>query len=165
MTMSRQVQIKMKRVAGAYGSFIVVNYLHNLGWEAAHESLYADMPPFLQHLPYLALASVGDVGICLVVVLLTALFYRLWVWFDALSAGKTLFIISISAVISTGVEYLNVVILSRWEYTDAMPLIPGIGIGLSPFLQIALLPFVSAFLVGRRIKSGKGRNGGGRRSR
>lgn len=155
MTMGGNVQIRIKCVARAYGSLVFVNYMLNLGWEMAHQSLYANMPPFLQHLPYLAIASAGDLGICLGVVLLGSLFYRRWVWFDAFNAGKTLFIITISAAISAGVEYLNVVILNRWAYTDAMPLIPGIGIGLSPFLQITLLPFISAFLAGWRIGRGK----------
>jgi hypothetical protein len=39
-------------------------------------------------------------------------------------------------------EYVNVHLLKSWGYSDLMPLLPGIGIGIVPLLQWAILPAV-----------------------
>lgn len=44
--------------------------------------------------------------------------------------------------------------LQRWNYSAAMPLIPGLGVGWVPVLQWVLLPLVVVGLVSRQIRGG-----------
>lgn len=38
------------------------------------------------------------------------------------------------------IEWVAVHMLERWSYAQAMPLVPGIEVGLIPVLQMVLLP-------------------------
>lgn len=44
-------------------------------------------------------------------------------------------------------EWLNVSILKRWAYSDLMPVVPLIGVGLAPLLQWIAIPFVTFHLA------------------
>ena len=44
-------------------------------------------------------------------------------------------------------EYSNAIVRRTWTYTDAMPLIPGLGIGLTPVLQWVLVPALALFVA------------------
>lgn len=43
-------------------------------------------------------------------------------------------------IISIIVEWVGLDVLKRWTYTDSMPIIPILNIGLLPVLQMLLLP-------------------------
>ena len=49
-------------------------------------------------------------------------------------------------------EWLNLVVRQSWSYSEAMPVVPLIGVGLSPLLQWLVIPGV-AMLVVRRSRS------------
>ena len=49
-------------------------------------------------------------------------------------------------------EWLNLVVRQSWAYSEAMPVVPLIGVGLSPLLQWLVIPGV-AMLVVRRSRS------------
>jgi hypothetical protein len=38
-------------------------------------------------------------------------------------------------------------IMDWWQYSDQMPLVPFLNIGLSPFLAIVLLPILTFFIT------------------
>ncbi len=42
-------------------------------------------------------------------------------------------------------EWLNIEVRASWEYTDAMPVVPLVGMGLSPLLQWIVVPPVALF--------------------
>jgi hypothetical protein len=44
-------------------------------------------------------------------------------------------------------EWLNVQILRRWSYTTAMPVLPLIGIGLTPLLQWVVVPGLAFAII------------------
>lgn len=48
-------------------------------------------------------------------------------------------------------EWRNIEVLENWAYTAAMPLLPLLGTGLSPFLQWALIPPLALFAL-RRLR-------------
>lgn len=41
-------------------------------------------------------------------------------------------------------EWLNTIVRVSWTYALAMPIVPGLGVGLTPFLQWLLLPPLAA---------------------
>jgi hypothetical protein len=40
-------------------------------------------------------------------------------------------------------EWLNIEVRGAWAYRDTMPVIPVIGMGLSPFLQWIIVPILA----------------------
>lgn len=38
-----------------------------------------------------------------------------------------------------------------WRYSEAMPVVPGIGVGLTPLLQWLILPLIAIWLVRRQV--------------
>lgn len=54
---------------------------------------------------------------------------------------KGYFIMLLSGVIfSISVEWVTVYLAHRWSYSERMPLVPGLEIGLTPFGQMLVLP-------------------------
>ena len=49
-------------------------------------------------------------------------------------------------------EWLNTSVRKSWAYTEMMPIVPGLGTGLSPLLQWLIVPAI-AFAVAVRAKS------------
>lgn len=47
-------------------------------------------------------------------------------------------------------EWLNVVVRGAWAYSPAMPVLPVLGTGLSPFLQWVVVPGVALWFAYRR---------------
>lgn len=48
-------------------------------------------------------------------------------------------------------EWLATGVLERWSYADNMPVVPGMGIGLTPLLQWLLLPPLALWLTRKHI--------------
>lgn len=46
-------------------------------------------------------------------------------------------------------ELLNTMVRRSWSYSDLMPLIPGVGVGLSPMLQWLAVPVVALWAARR----------------
>lgn len=44
-------------------------------------------------------------------------------------------------------EWMNTVVRNGWTYSDLMPLLPGLGTGLSPLFQWAVIPPVALYLA------------------
>jgi hypothetical protein len=44
-------------------------------------------------------------------------------------------------------EWLNVPVRQSWSYTEAMPLLPPLGIGLTPFLQWLIVPGIALLFI------------------
>jgi hypothetical protein len=55
-------------------------------------------------------------------------------------------------------EYLNAEVRRSWTYSDLMPRLPGLGIGLSPFLQWLLVPAVALIWARRAGDDTAGRD-------
>jgi hypothetical protein len=46
-------------------------------------------------------------------------------------------------------EWLNITVRQSWAYSDLMPVIPGLGLGLSPAMQWGLIPIAALWLARR----------------
>jgi hypothetical protein len=49
-------------------------------------------------------------------------------------------------------EWLNTQVRQSWSYTEAMPLLPPLGTGLTPFLQWLIVPGIALGYVRRKAK-------------
>ena len=136
-----------------YGCLFAISWGLNFGWEMAHSFLYRNVPPFLMHLPFLFLAAIGDAVVTIALVGGVALVLGNRFWFRKRPFKDLMVLVAISSIASVLIEYLNTGILDRWTYTAAMPRLPLLLIGLTPFLQVALLPTISAVFTALRCGS------------
>jgi hypothetical protein len=49
-------------------------------------------------------------------------------------------------------EWLNTQLHQNWSYTEAMPVLPPLGTGLTPFLQWLAVPGIAIGSVARTVK-------------
>ena len=75
-------------------------------------------------------------------------------WFDRPGLSGYALMLFTGLVIAVVVEWVAVYFIDRWSYTASMPQLPGLGVGLSPVLQMLVLPpvifKVTAWWLGRR---------------
>lgn len=120
-----------------------VNYV----WEMAQMPLYQDMS-FAALSSWLLCfrASLGDGLIIVAIWALGALLYRRGRWFRPLQSGPALFLLASGALIAVVIE-LHALAAERWSYSEMMPIIPWLEVGLSPFVQLLLLPWCMMVLA------------------
>jgi hypothetical protein len=123
-----------------------VNYV----WEMAQMPLYEDMP-FSELSSWLLCfrASLGDGLIIVAIWGIGAAVYRSVFWFRPLRIGPALLLLAAGALIAVLIE-LHALTARRWAYSDLMPVLPLIGTGLSPLVQLLVLPWCTMMLSGRR---------------
>lgn len=127
--------------------FFVSFSLHFV-WENMHKHLYTGYSPdVMGPFPVIFGATLGDALLYTIIpVLLVALFVGDAAWFRTVSARHYVALAITGLFIALFVEY-KAMALGRWAYTDAMPLIRGIG--LSPLIQMTVLLPLSVFITNR----------------
>jgi hypothetical protein len=118
----------------------VVAVLFNYPWELAQAPLYVGMNSFRATWWHCFRASLGD-GL-LVFIIFAAGWAVLWRrdWFVHPGVRGYLVMLAIGLTIGVSVEWGAVHLLGRWAYTAQMPLLPGLGVGIAPLLQMLVLP-------------------------
>lgn len=134
----------------------VVSVMVNYPWELVQTPLYKGMDDFSRMLWHCFPASLGD---GLLVLLIFGVGWRLTgrqEWFiNPGGRGYTIMLAS-GFVIAVAVEWVAVRIAGQWDYSDRMPIIPLLGIGLAPVAQMLLLPPLIFYVVARRTAKEKG---------
>lgn len=119
----------------------LISFVFNLAWEHLHSLLYAGYKGGAITEFILFRASLADAVMITIVALpflyVPALKARSWL----IAAALTAVAISIELyALGTG----------RWAYNEYMPIIPLLGIGLTPAVQLGLLGYLSYRLAVRR---------------
>ncbi len=134
-----------------FGALFLASFFLNFVWEVTQAPLYAALGLGTRELvPFIAIrwwASFGDALTILAAYFVTALVFRdrHWAWRRA--AGPWIFFLAGLTAWQALVEYVSVYVWHRWAYGALMPTI--FGIGLSPLLQMIVLPW-AAVVLGRR---------------
>ncbi len=110
---------------------ILAAFAFNLAWELAQMPLYADIGPLPTHFVMCLVASVWD---ALIVLALYGLY--------SLSGRRLVVILLAGFVVAAFIEE-RAIIQGRWFYNGFMPIIPFFEVGLTPLLQMLLLPILS----------------------
>ena len=122
-----------------FGMALAINYV----WEMAQMPFYEEML-FSDPQAWLVCfrAGLGDALFTIAVYFGGRLLFRRWDWPQRLTLSKViyLFFAGIVAAIVTEIAALEA---GRWAYTHLMPLLPVVGVGLVPMVQLAVLPWVS----------------------
>ncbi|HBI33774.1 MAG TPA: hypothetical protein DEA43_03110 [Candidatus Moranbacteria bacterium] len=131
----------MKKVIAIY---LIVAFVFNFIWEMSQVALYklhfnGVLDLILVHLR----ATIGDVIILLVIYALISLILKDTRW---ILKNKILPLVltSILGFIFAVVIEKYALLTWRWGYSELMPIVPFVGVGLSPVLQLTILaPLVS----------------------
>lgn len=128
----------------------MIGFLLNLIWENVQAPLYASYVSFWQHFFTCLWASVIDVLLILLFWALFASYYKNPYWIKSISWKDALILILLGGAVAVGLEQLALG-EGYWLYTDDMPVVPYLATGLSPLLQMMLLPLLTFWLSSRFI--------------
>lgn len=147
----------MKRNTLAHlGSIVVIGFLSNLIWEKLHISLYKDYEVFVSqlYLPVSVYTALVDVGIVFLIYGIVACVFRKIYWIMNPQWKHYVLTAVLGAGLSILIEW-NALARSQWAYAPSMPVIPVINTGLSPILQMTILPVITFTLVSLIVKHNK----------
>lgn len=135
----------------------LVATLINYAWEIAQAPLFIGMRDWKNVGWHCFIASLGDGIILLVIYATGCIVFRRRDWFFSLRSQEYAVMLLAGLTIALLVEWLALHVLGRWAYTSSMPLIPGLNIGVTPILQMLILPpvifrIVAIWLSARRAK-------------
>ncbi len=128
--------------------------LHLL-WENAQAPLYEGFISFREHFWICFKATGGDVLLMLILYTALASVHQDPFWAAKRSAyahpGTWIITVLLGVLLAVSVELWAVYVAYRWQYADAMPLLPILRIGLTPVLQMVFVPVIT--LVATRTVS------------
>lgn len=131
-------------------------FLINYPWENLQAPLFAGMKAAAHWNAVKACtqASLGDATIMLLAYLGVAGAKRDRWWFRSPSSGPLIGFVGIGVIITFLTEYLATTSVNPnwgWRYANSMPVLPLIGLGLTPLLQWLLLPPIAIWFVRRQL--------------
>ncbi len=113
---------------------VPINYI----WEIAQAPLFVEMEASIGW--HCFVASLGD-GLLVILIYGTgALLRRDSAWFQQPVFRDYALILLLGAALAIVVEWVALHVLQRWSYTTGMPIVPIVNIGLTPLLQMLVLP-------------------------
>jgi hypothetical protein len=116
---------------------VVVNYV----WELAQAPLYTGLESYrLAVLWHCFVASFGDGVMVLLIYLAGRITLQRLDWFEHPGVRGYVVMLTTGFLLGLLVEWLGLRVLNRWQYTDRMPLLPRLGLGIVPIAQMLLLP-------------------------
>jgi hypothetical protein len=128
-------------------------FLLHYPWEFLQVPFFADMTmaPHWDAVKFCTRATLGDVGITLVAFWGTAVAARSRDWIRHPRRTTTTAFVVIGMVITIVSERLATGPLGRWTYSELMPVVPVLGVGLVPVIQWLVLPLALVWLVRRQL--------------
>ncbi len=138
----RQPRSAVRRAVG----FLLWVFLIQWGWEAVHAAAYVETAgPLSQRLlcclPMGAVDAVWSLGL---LVAARAIVRRA----GQASPATSLWLMAVLGATTAAILEWYALRTGRWTYNALMPLIPGLRVGVSPVLQMAIVPIVAARLSG-----------------
>jgi hypothetical protein len=122
-------------------SVFVVAVLLNYLWELAQAPLYVGLERYTAAVfLHCFVASLGDGIMVLLIVAVGWILFEQWDWFQQPGVAGYLLILVAGLILAVLVEWAGVHILGRWAYTDKMPTVAWVRVGLVPIAQMVILP-------------------------
>jgi len=118
-------------------------YFLNYIWESLHYPLYVCS---WSQSSCAITASFIDAFIILGLYIGGAVLFKEKSWIFNLTKTRLIILATISFIIAYVIE-LRALYLQNWEYNAQMPLIPFLDVGLSPILQMMILPILTFFIT------------------
>ena len=135
-----KMPLKERATWKTYAEVGAVAVAFNFPWEMLQAPLYrmetGSWPLWLHCLR----ASFGDGLLVLLILVLGAWVLRRPDWFRRPGGPGYAWMLVSGAIFAVALEWTAVHLLRRWSYGPAMPMLPGLGIGLVPIAQMLVLP-------------------------
>jgi hypothetical protein len=126
----------------AFRRYLAVSVIGNSLWEPAQVPLYEIWNTGTVREQAIAVlhCTGGDILIALATWSLALIIAGDPQWPDQAFRRVTLLTIAAGLVYAGFSEWLNTTVRQSWSYSDLMPIVPGLGLGLSPLLQWLVIP-------------------------
>lgn len=132
----------------------VISFLLNFMWEVAQGFLYKGYQYHGEHISFCALASIADMLMVFILLFGYGLIYKNIWWMVSFNATKVWWLM-LTGFAGAIIAEMAHTARGNWAYTESMPLIPWVNVGLSPVLQFTLLPLIIFMLCIRILKVNK----------
>lgn len=127
----------------------IIALLLHLVWEFAQCSVFYRHGSYDASWRGMLRAGLGDVLLTWGVYGVVAASSRRWLWAARPWSRRQLLVYATSALALAIMVEARALAASSWAYTDSMPLIPGLNVGLLPVVQLLLLFPLTLVVVGR----------------
>lgn len=129
--------------------YLLVIALGNLVWEFAHMPLYTLWETgTAAEIAFAAVhCTIGDVLIAVSALVAALCLFGSERWPEQGARPVALVSIAFGIAYTAFSEWLNVEVRGTWAYRDLMPVIPILGVGVSPMLQWVVLPGLALWLA------------------
>jgi hypothetical protein len=141
----------LQALAGLFVVSVALNYF----WEIGQSFLFVGMDGWGNIWWHCFVASLGDGLIVCAIHAVGWIFFRRADWFFDLRLNRYAVMLMTGLIIAVAVELLAVHVLRRWTYTldmPVLPVLPGVSIGITPVLQMLLLPPLIFYIVAQALK-------------
>jgi len=133
-------------------NMVFFSFFLNFTWEVLQTPFFDDRgEEFSTILWYRFHCTVGDILITLGCFWLVAIIFNNRTWFLSLTKNKILIFVGLGVIYTVFSEIKNVRIIQSWGYSELMPVVPFIGVGLVPVLQWIAVPLVLLFVLKRQL--------------
>lgn len=121
-------------------ALFVISVLLNFPWEVAQMPLYVEEGSWFDFALHCIIPSLGD---GLIVMLIFGVGWAVRGrsdWTDQPGWAAYALMLMTGFSVAVIVEWVGFYGLNRWSYTASMPVLPGLGVGVVPVLQMLILP-------------------------
>jgi hypothetical protein len=125
-----------RRLIVLFGLAVAVNY----PWERAQSSFYLTKDGTAIPWWHCMLASFGDGLLVLLMFWAGSVVFGQRAWFEHPGFREYLLMAVTGLVLIIPLEWLMISRMEWWSYTAQMPLIPGMAVGVTPVVQMLVLP-------------------------
>lgn len=137
--------------------FFSSSFLLHLVWENLQAPLYAGFQSFEQHFWICFKATWGDLIFMSLIYFALAVVHQNPYWIADRTAYTTpatwIIALLVGGLFAVSFELWAVHIDHRWQYAEVMPLIPVLQIGLTPVLQMMVIPLTALAFTSRFSRS------------
>lgn len=134
-------------------NFFFFSFVLNATWEWIQSPFYIDMTSDLNTIIWYRIhCALGDSIILMIGYILMSFYYRNFSWIHNSNVKHHAVFVVMGTIYTLFSEYLNVYVKNSWSYSDYMPLLPFVNIGLVPLFQWIILPPVVIFITKRQIR-------------
>jgi len=133
---------------------IVTAFIMNFIWEMFQMPLYENFSFSGKTTIFCLLASIGDAIMILIIYFIGSALFKSYSWFLKFNFKTITYITTAGLILSVSGE-LIALNLNLWNYSSLMPKLFLTSIGLSPVLQMIILPTLTFIITGVLIKSVK----------
>ena len=136
-------------VACLLGIWIGAGFAANYAWEMLQMPLYVGVRGAWLRCASAAVADVAVLGFLYAVMSAAA---GTWLWFREAAAPRMTALAVVGSLAATAIE-LQALAIRKWSYDAMMPLVPFFGVGVSPVLQMLVIPLGLAWLSRKALRT------------